>query len=603
MKSIITLLLCILSLSIATAQDSNRINYQAIVRDVNNTVLQNTDIGVQINILQTSASGSSVYSETQNATTNINGLINIIIGSATGFDSIDWGNGSYFIKIEIDPTGGTNYVISTVNQLLSVPYALHAATADFAETADYNALTNTPTTITAAQSAKIDFITISSAVDINQLQTDVTANNAKTSFPGFGTVPGTALEGNNLIWTKSTNDIFYNTGNVGIGVDQSSSFGDAKLHVSGPILFDGTPATTVPGTLYYDSTGNGSFHYTDNTNTSVLINSGGVTYNSGLWTVENGDAVISSDVIMQSSLGVGQDMNVGQDFGFNTIILKENNLRLLFDDSDDISGTMPANDWQIEANSSTNGGTSHFAIVDATAGVTPFKILAGAPESSLYVAANGNVGIGVNSPTEKLEVAGAVKANTFIGDGSGITGIATGTGGVANAGNTTIAADTDANTVGEISFQTQNTTRMTITNTGAVGVGTTSPSADLEVAGDVKVNDLTINGNANVQTMTLGTTVDTSVTPFPPGYNVTDKSLIILDGQVPSSLRGFTGGVTGQTITITALTSAITIQHEGVPPGLGSVSLPGNADIVLPINGSATFVFDGTFWYCVGLNN
>jgi hypothetical protein len=130
-----------------------------------------------------------------------------------------------------------------------------------------------------------------------------------------------------------------------------------------------------------------------------LINSGGVTYNSGLWTAENGDAVIGSDVIMKNSLGIGQDMNVDQDFGFNTIILKENNLRLLFDDSDDISGTMPANDWQIEANSSANGGTSHFAILDATAGTTPFKILAGAPESSLYVAANGNVGI--NPPVLK----------------------------------------------------------------------------------------------------------------------------------------------------------------------------------------------------------
>jgi hypothetical protein len=145
---------------------------------------------------------------------------------------------------------------------------------------------------------------------------------------------------------------------------------------------------------------------------------------------------------------------------------------------------------------------------------------------------------------------------------------------------------------------------MTITNSGAVGIGTTSPSVDFEVTGDVKVNDLTVTGNTNAQIITLATTVDTSATPFPPGYNVTDKSFIILDGQVASSIRGFVGGVAGQSITITALTSAVTIEHAGVPSGLGtSIQLPGNTNIVLPLNGSASFIYDGTIWYCIGLNN
>ncbi|WP_103068152.1 hypothetical protein [Aquimarina sediminis] len=606
MKRIITLLLCLLSIPLSSlAQDSSkRISYQAIIRDVSNTVLANTDVGVQITILQSSATGSSIYSETQNVTTNINGLANIIIGSGSDFENIDWTDGPYFIKVEIDPSGATNYIMSTVNQLLSVPYALHAATADFAETADYNTLTNTPTTITTAQSAKIDFITITSPVDINQLQTEVTANNTKTTFPGFGTVPGTALEGDNVIWAKSdtTNDIFYTTGNVGIGVDENSSFGDSKLHVGGPILFDGTPAATTPGSLYYDNTGSGSFHYIDNTNTDVTINSGGVTYAGGLWTMESGDAIINSDVIIQSSLGVGQDMVNGQDFGFSTIILKENNLRILFDDSDDVSGTMPANDWQIEANESANGGTSHFAILDITGGTTPFKIRAGAPDHSLYVAPDGNVGMGTNVPSSKLEVIGAIKADSFIGDGSGLTGITSGTGGIANAGNTIIAADTDANSVGEISFQTQNTTRMTITNTGAVGIGTSTPTVALEVIGDVKVEDLTLGGNADLQTMTLAATTEASATAFPTTYTVADKSFIILNGQVASSIQAFDGGVAGQSVTITALTSAITFVHNAATAAQ-NFQLAGNTNIVLAANGSVTFIYDGTNWYCIGLNN
>ncbi|SEL42136.1 hypothetical protein SAMN04487910_2405 [Aquimarina amphilecti] len=602
MNKIITFLIFVCTISI-TAQNSYRINYQAVVRDAGNIVVGDTNVGVQINILQTSASGTSVYSENQSVTTNINGLASLVIGNAAGFDSIDWSAGPYFIRIEIDPAGGTSYTLSTVNQLLSVPYALHSATADVAATANYNSLTNLPTIITPAQAAKIDFITVTSAVNIDQLQTDVTANNAKVTFPGFGTVPGTALEGDNVIWTKSmTDDIFYNAGNVGIGVDESSSFSGSKLHVGGPILFDGTPAATVPGSLYYDNTGSGSFHYIDNTNTDVTINTGAVTYAGGLWSIENGDAVISNDVFIQNSLGVGQDISTGVDFGFNTLLLAENNLRILFDDSDDISGTLPANDWQIEINETANGGTSHFAIVDVTGATTPFKILAGAAEHSLFVATNGNVGLGTNNPTNKLEVVGAIKADSFIGDGSGITGIATGTGGVTNAGDTTIAADNDADTVGEIAFQTQNITRMTVSNTGFIGIGTTTPSVALDVIGDAKVDNMTLNGNASVQSIVITPNVETSATTFPTTYDVTDKSFVTLDGQAASSIQAFSGGITGQSIIVTALTSTITLEHNA-GTAAQNFQLAGNANIILTANSSATFVYDGTNWYCVGLNN
>ena len=602
MNKIITFLIFVCSISI-TAQNSYRINYQAVVRDAGNMVVGNTNVGVQINILQTSASGTSVYSETQSVTTNINGLASLVIGNAAGFDAIDWSAGPYFVRVEIDPAGGTSYTLSTVNELLSVPYALHSATADVAATADYNSLTNQPTIITSEQAAKIDFITVTSAVNLDQLQTDVTANNAKVTFPGFGTIPGTALEGDNVIWTKSmTDDIFYNVGNVGIGVDESSSFSGSKLHVGGPILFDGTPAATVPGSLYYDNTGSGSFHYIDNTNTDVTINTGAVTYAGGLWSIENGDAVISNDVIIQNSLGLGLDVSPGVDFGFNTLLLAENNLRILFDDSDDISGTFPANDWQIEINETSNGGTSHFAIVDITGATTPFKILAGAAENSLFVAANGDVGIGTNTPTNKLEVVGAVKADSFIGDGSGITGIASGTGGISNVDDTTIAADNDASTVGEIAFQTQNITRMTITNSGSVGIGTTTPSVAFEVIGDAKVNNMTLDGNASIQTLAISPNAETSAATFPTTYDVTDKGFVTLDGQATSTIQAFSGGAEGQSVTITALTSTVTFEHNA-GTGAQNFQLAGNANITLSVNGSATFIYDGTNWYCVGLNN
>lgn len=85
---------------------------------------------MQISILQGSASGTALYVETQTPVTNINGLITIEIGDGTvvsgDFTSIDWENGPYFIKTETDPEGGTNYSISGVSQILSVPYSLQS---------------------------------------------------------------------------------------------------------------------------------------------------------------------------------------------------------------------------------------------------------------------------------------------------------------------------------------------------------------------------------------------------------------------------------------------------------------------------------------------
>lgn len=71
--------------------------------------------------------------ETHNATTNSNGLLTVEVGTGLAgsgsFDQINWGQGPFYLKSEIDPQGGINYNIEGVQQLLSVPYALYAATA------------------------------------------------------------------------------------------------------------------------------------------------------------------------------------------------------------------------------------------------------------------------------------------------------------------------------------------------------------------------------------------------------------------------------------------------------------------------------------------
>ena len=110
------------------AQAPQKMSYQVVVRDGDDTLIKNAIIAIQVSILKDS---NSVYTETHSVMTNNNGLASLEIGGGVpvfgNFATIDWSLGTYFIKTEIDIDGGTNYTISGTSQLLSVPYALYAA--------------------------------------------------------------------------------------------------------------------------------------------------------------------------------------------------------------------------------------------------------------------------------------------------------------------------------------------------------------------------------------------------------------------------------------------------------------------------------------------
>ena len=134
MKKIYSIIAGLLIITSMFAQSPEKMSYQAVVRDGSNQLVTSSTVGMQISILQGTATGTPVYVETQTITSNTNGLVSLEIGSGTvvsgNFTTIDWANGPYFIKTETDPTGGTNYTITGTSQLLSVPYALHAKTAE-----------------------------------------------------------------------------------------------------------------------------------------------------------------------------------------------------------------------------------------------------------------------------------------------------------------------------------------------------------------------------------------------------------------------------------------------------------------------------------------
>jgi len=133
-KTIHFIILAILWAPLLWAQSPQGFNYQAVARDANGAILPNQSISLRFTLLQGSISGTAVYSETQSATTNDYGLAGLVIGNGIvlggSFSAIDWSAGPYYIQVEIDPAGGSNYFVSGSSQLLSVPYALYAETAN-----------------------------------------------------------------------------------------------------------------------------------------------------------------------------------------------------------------------------------------------------------------------------------------------------------------------------------------------------------------------------------------------------------------------------------------------------------------------------------------
>jgi len=114
------------------------------------------------------------------------------------------------------------------------------------------------------------------------------------------------------------------------------------------------------------------------------------------------DVLHYDDAIITGSLCIGFDCANGESFGYDTLKLKENNLRLFFEDTS--AGSFPTGDWRIRINDTTSGGGSYFAVEDGTNGRTPFRIETGSPNHSLYVEDYGRVGLGTSIPYVELHI-------------------------------------------------------------------------------------------------------------------------------------------------------------------------------------------------------
>jgi len=216
---------------------------------------------------------------------------------------------------------------------------------------------------------------------------------------------------------------------------------------------------------------------------------------SGAFTVKNGtiitpgtttegpdraaDVLHYDDVIITGSLCIGFDCANGEDFGYDTLKLKENNLRMFFEDTS--TGSFPTTDWRLIANDTTSGGGNYFSIQDATNNRRVFTVEGGAPTHSLYVEDYGRVGLGTSIPYVELHIVDGDSPTIRLDqDGS--------SGWVAQSwdlcGNETNFFVRDVTNGSKLCFRIQPNTpsnTLCLKSDGKVGIGTWSPEGALEV--------------------------------------------------------------------------------------------------------------------------
>lgn len=130
MKNLLTFLFLIVPIS-AFCQN-NGINFQGVGRNSTGAVLANQKISLRFYVIQGSETGSVEYVESKEVTTNAQGIFSVVIGDGTqisktgNFTDINWKINPKFLKVEMDPAGGSSFAAMGTTRLQSVPYAYYA---------------------------------------------------------------------------------------------------------------------------------------------------------------------------------------------------------------------------------------------------------------------------------------------------------------------------------------------------------------------------------------------------------------------------------------------------------------------------------------------
>ncbi len=366
------------------------------------------------------------------------------------------------------------------------------------------------------------------------------------------------ISGVSGLWSENTGNIFFNTGNVGIGVSNPAH----KLDVAGTVqatqfIGDGSQLTGINAGLWTDNAG--AIHYTGG-NVGIGVNNpihkldvaGTVqaTQFIGDGSQLTGVSVSGSDIegrILAQHGGIGTGIALSRNNDYWGIYVSMSGVGRAFDGGEAVAGHDFSGDavrfrsargiqkgfiWENRVNRrlmSLNAGTGSLDVdgsVTATQFIGDGSQLTGintglwTDNAGAIHYTGGNVGIGVSNPAHKLDVAGTVQATQFIGDGSQLTGINTGlwtdnagaihyTGGNVGIGISNpihkldVAGTVQATQfIGDGSQLTGINTGLWTDNAGAihytggnVGIGVSNPAHKLDVAGTVQATQFIGDGS------------------------------------------------------------------------------------------------------------
>ncbi len=199
-------------------------------------------------------------------------------------------------------------------------------------------------------------------------------------------------------------------------------------------------------------------------------------------TMANADQVILDDLIVDGSACIGQDCVNGESFGFDTIRIKENNLRIKAQDTS-TTASFPTQDWELTFNESDNGGENKFSVTAVSPiSSIPFTIEDGAGNNALYIDDGGEIGFGTDTPVVDLHVkSGNTPTLRLEQDGS--SGFAAQTWDLAgNEANLFFRDVTNGSDLPFRIFPNAGTNALVIEGgSGQVGIGTNTPDGELEV--------------------------------------------------------------------------------------------------------------------------
>lgn len=251
--------------------------------------------------------------------------------------------------------------------------------------------------------------------------------------------------------------------------------------------------------------------------------------------------VFATDVVVQGSICVGFDCVNGENFGADTERLKENNLRIHFNDTSN-SGGFPTNDWRIVINDQTNGGSSYFGIEDSDAGTYPFKVAAGAGNNALYIDAQGDVGLNTSNPVVELHIADG-DSPTMRLEQSSSSGFTPQTWDV--AGNETNFFVRDVTNGSQLPFKIKpgaDDNSLFINSNNNIGLGTSSPAQKLDLrSSDPKIRLTNTNNSTGLpENWDFGSDTDlisianvtAGTTPFKIEDGAPENALYIADSAV-----------------------------------------------------------------------